>query len=335
MAPKRNGYHTLTTLLLAVLVLYSSKQQCSAADFQMQGFQYMQEKNYAKALECFNAIRADQPNHWQVLQNIGNCQMHLGQYDKAIIEIQRSIDAGGLHSSQCTIMAAALEGLGQPKKALNWLKLACSVDPAQAVNPGMQAAIKRLQDPAVNPTGSPDAPDYLVGLTSVNRWRNQDMPIKVFVRNNYQLPSFSSEFKDIVRNSLDQWCNATSGAISYKFVNSKDAANIICDYTDHRELVSSNHEPGIDGNSDTRIRMQDKTMDWANIVVLVKDTPTSSAFRDRAIVTKTLLHEFGHALGMHGHSSNTHDVMFLAATPEPISKLSQRDIATIKRIYQH
>jgi hypothetical protein len=37
---------------------------------------------------------------------------------------------------------------------------------------------------------------------------------------------------------------------------------------------------------------------------------------------------------MHGHSPNNHDVMFLAATPELIAKLSERDKATIKRIYQ-
>ncbi len=81
--------------------------------------------------------------------------MQLGQYEKAITDLQKSIEAGGLHSSQCTIMAAALEGLGQPKKALNWLNLACSVDPGQAANPGMQAAIKRLRDPAVNPDRLP------------------------------------------------------------------------------------------------------------------------------------------------------------------------------------
>jgi hypothetical protein len=62
-------------------------------------------------------------------------------------------------------MAASLEGLGQTKQALNWLNLACSVDPAQGQNPVMQAAINRLHDPAVNPTGSPNAPDYVSGLS--------------------------------------------------------------------------------------------------------------------------------------------------------------------------
>ncbi len=159
------------------------------------------------------------------------------------------------------------------------------------------------------------------------------MPIKVCVRSNYQLPQFFPEFKNIVRDSLDQWCKASNGAVSYRFVESKDAANIVCDYTDHRELVSSDHEPGIDGNTDTRIRMQENTTDWANIVILVKMSPNVAVFRDRTLITKTFLHEVGHALGMHGHSPNNHDVMFLAATPEPITQLTARDKATIRRIY--
>jgi hypothetical protein len=232
-------------------------------------------------------------------------------------------------------MAAALEGLGQPKKALSWLRLAGSVDPAQAVNPGMQAAIRRLEDPAVNPTGSPNAPDYLSGLTFVTKWRRQDMPLKVYVRKNIQIPEYYDQFLIIVRDSLDQWCAATGGAVSYKLVNTKEEANMVCDYTDHRELVSSDHELGIDGNTDTRIRKQDNTTDWANIVILVRDAPNASAFRNRTLITKTFLHEVGHVLGMHGHSPNNHDVMFLAATPEPIGKLSVRDKNTIKRIYQH
>lgn len=34
---------------------------------------------------------------------------------------------------------------------------------------------------------------------------------------------------------------------------------------------------------------------------------------DRAKVLSVCLHEVGHALGLHGHSSNSKDVMFLAA----------------------
>lgn len=293
----------------------------------------MQAKNYAKALECLSLAEKDQPNNWQIIQSIGNCHMQLGQYERAIADLQRSIELGGLHSTQCTIMAASLEGLGQPQQALNWLNLACSVDPNQAGNPGMQAAIKRLHDPAVNPTGSPNAPDYLSGLVSVSKWRKADMPIKVYVRSNYQIPNFYREFKDIVRESLDQWCKASGGTVSYKFIDHREAANLLFDYTDRPELCTSEHEPGLEGAMEMLVRATDNSVGKGNVVILVRNGPQAQSFRDKVLITKTCLHEVGHALGIHGHSPNKHDVMFLAATPEAIAKLSERDKETIKRIY--
>jgi hypothetical protein len=57
---------------------------------------------------------------------------YLPAFEAAISYLQKSIECGGLHAGQCTIMAGALEGLGQPKKALSWVKLACSVDGSES-----------------------------------------------------------------------------------------------------------------------------------------------------------------------------------------------------------
>lgn len=260
--------------------------------------------------------------------------MQLGHYHDAVNCVQRSIELGGLHPTQCTIMAASLEGLGQPKQALHWLNLACSIDPAQATNPAMQAAIRSLKDPTKNPIGSPNSPDYMAGLVSVTKWRKADMPIKVHVRSNYQIPAFYDQFKEIVRDSLDQWCKASGGAISYKLIEDREAANLIFDYTDRPELCTSEHEMGLEGAIEMMIRADDNTAAKGNVVVLVRNGPHTPSFRTKVLITKTCLHEVGHALGMHGHSPNNHDVMFLAATPEPTALLTERDKATIRRIYR-
>jgi hypothetical protein len=39
----------------------------------MDGFRYVQEKNYSKALECFNAALKEKPNSWAIMESIGNC----------------------------------------------------------------------------------------------------------------------------------------------------------------------------------------------------------------------------------------------------------------------
>ncbi|MGI0085470.1 MAG: tetratricopeptide repeat protein, partial [Nitrososphaerales archaeon] len=252
---------TASTAVLLLVVACSSLSQSAfaAMDWQSEGSNYLRVRNFTKALDCFNTALKEHPKNWQILLNIGNCHMQLGHYQDAVSYVQKSIELGGLHSRQCTIMAAALEGLGQPKQALNWLNLACSVDPAQAANPGMQSAIRSLQDPAKNPTGSPNAPDYLSGLVSVSRWRKQDMPIKVYVRSNYQIPGFYPEFTAIVRDSLDQWSKASGGAASYKFIDNREAANLIFDYTDRPELCTSEHEAGLEGAIEMMIRADDNT----------------------------------------------------------------------------
>lgn len=322
-----------SALTLAIVMLCSSLKPSIAADLQFQGFEYIKANNFHKALECFSLASKEHPKSWMLMQNIGSCHLELGQYDKAIAILQKSIEVGGLHASQCKNMAAVYQRLGQPKKSLSWLKLACSVDSTQAADPNIQAAISKLQDPANNPTGSLTASDYSSSLVSFKGWRKDSMPLKVYVRKNIQIPGFYEEFASIMRNSLDQWSAATSGVVSYRFVESPDGANVLCDYTDRRELVSSQHELGIDGITEMLVK-QDGSPGSANIVVLVKDGPGMPTFKNRTLLLLSCLHEVGHALGMHGHSPNNRDVMFTSTTASGALKLSDRDKNTMRKIYQ-
>ena len=116
------------TLVLFVTFVGINPLSCSAANSQLQGFSYLKAKNYAKALESFNAALKEQPKSWVIMQSIGNCHMELGQYDAAIVMFQKSIEVGGLHADQCTNMAAVYQRLGQPQKALNWRRPPSLVD---------------------------------------------------------------------------------------------------------------------------------------------------------------------------------------------------------------
>jgi hypothetical protein len=310
------------SVLLLVILFFGSSISCDAADLQMDAFRYVQEKNFTKALECFNEALKEKPNSWAIMESAGNCQMELGHYDSAKASFQKSIEIGGLHASQCCNLAAVYQRSGQPKQALNWLRLACSIDPAKAADPFMKASMGKLQDPANNPTGSLTASDYLSSLVSFKGWHKESMPLKVYVRKNNQLPQFYEPFVAIVRDSFDQWFASTPETISYKLVGSADSANIVCDYTDHRELVSSQHELGIDGNTEMLVKT-DNSPGPTNLVVMVKDGATASVLRDRNLVLLCCLHEVGHALGMHGHSPSSLDVMFPALTPGLKAKLSE------------
>jgi predicted Zn-dependent protease len=158
------------------------------------------------------------------------------------------------------------------------------------------------------------------------------MPLKVFVKPNSKLPSFNKEFTDMVRNASDQWCQATDGAVSYKLVDKQSAANIVWSYTDNEDDCNKVCEMGLDGATDLKVRAINSKPELATIEILVKDKP-GGAFRNRQLLTRSCLHEMGHALGMNGHSPNDHDVMFPSANMDGKVTLSERDKNTMRLIY--
>jgi predicted Zn-dependent protease len=301
--------------------------------FQAEGIKLLQARDYANALKSFAAATKEHSDSWQTWLNIGVCHLRTGDYNATVSDVQKSIKLGGMHSEQCITMSGAYEGLGDPHKALAWLDLACKTNPKQSDNPFILAKMKALKDPMGSPSGKLDAPDYLAGLVSVQKWHVADFPIKVFVRKNVQLPEFYDQFDQMVRDALNQWCRATDNIVKYKFVEDKETANLLFDYTERREQVSREHDPNLEGTADNRTRMKDLSIDWSNITVLVKDVPGAAAFKKPYQIKKLLLHEIGHALGLHGHSPNPEDVMFPAATPATFTTLSKRDVNTIRVVY--
>jgi tetratricopeptide (TPR) repeat protein len=323
-------------MILALILLLGlpNLHSYAAQDWQILGFEQVKAKNFSKALKYFNNALDEHPNSWMIMQSIANCQMELGHYDTAINLLQKSIETGGLHPIQCNNMAAIYQKSGAVKKAAAWLELECALDPSRLLDPRTKANLRRLKDPANNPTGSPTAPDYLSDLVSFKRCPQKAMPLKVCVRCNIQIPSFHPIFQAIVRESLDQWCQATDNTISYKFVQNIDSANLILDYTDREELIRSDHELGAMGATEILESMDTKKSDRATSVILVKESPDASTFKDRNIIKRCCLHELGHALGVNGHSSNRNDIMFCSGSMNNGAKLTERDKNTMRKIYQ-
>jgi predicted Zn-dependent protease len=75
-------------------------------------------------------------------------------------------------------------------------------------------------------------------------------------------------------------------------------------------------------------------IDRADIRILTIDRQTQEPLSDEEM-KKTCLHELGHSMGLQGHSTNNHDIMFFSMSNTNWPVLSKRDKATVFMIYQN
>jgi hypothetical protein len=176
-------------------------------------------------------------------------------------------------------------------------------------------------------SGNASSEDYCAAIKE-HPWRSKAFPLRVFVKPNQTFPQFSSHYKSLLDESFSKWCKASNNKLSYVFVDSSDDADVVCSYSDDigRSAVSETvgrTGPVLEGPHTAKVYMDVRANErmWYS-----PEGPTS--------IARSCLHEVGHCLGIDGHSSNVHDVMFIATdhlsgSPE----LSSRDISTIRRMY--
>lgn len=166
----------------------------------------------------------------------------------------------------------------------------------------------------------------------IHRW-NSAAPIKVHVRNGKQVKYWNERYNQAVRGAFTAWQNKSSSLLRFNFVNSPEAAQIICTWTD-------NIPGGVAGRTSLECT-NNKEIKSASIVLAT--TPNNKVKLSSYNVESAALHEVGHALGITGHSSLDSDVMFYNYDLSPNSSAitfrenrsmpSNRDIATIWQIY--
>jgi hypothetical protein len=141
-------------------------------------------------------------------------------------------------------------------------------------------------------------------------------PLKVYVNNASGL--YKPQFRDYVMESLADWSGALDGRLNYVFTNRKDSADITVDWV---PSFSDKYVAGLTTYSIGHARVEIRT-----IGVPEKD------------IKANIIHEFGHALGIAGHSSNEEDIMvgsrrWRRGDTSYNPKLSGHDIQAIRLLY--
>ncbi len=262
--------------------------------------------------------------------NLGLAYMQIADLDKAIEEFQLSLKYLPTMTEAMVDLAECYRLQDKLDKSIEWYQKYLELRPNDlSVRQTLASVIAQSKQPASEKFG----PDYLREATAgeLNRWPKSQTTITVFFDRNTKVPGVRPEFIGILRDCLTEWSHALGGTITFAESTLERNADLVCRWVYQPRQGRDNLLLNERGNASlTALRGQ---ISHATIKLLTAPSLVGGDVSEE-IIRKTCLHEIGHALGIAGHSPNNNDVMFyLVESPTVSSHLSERDRATIRKMY--
>lgn len=175
--------------------------------------------------------------------------------------------------------------------------------------------------------------DYLDAASDegVYHWPAEKLPVKVFMENGSSVKGYRPNFPEILSNGFDAWVTATNGRLGWVQVRDKSQADLVVSWT----TATPEHADGTEAGRTKTFTKFDTSTNQGKIykatMVLATRLPEREMSDEE--VTKTFMHEAGHAFGIAGHSPNRSDIMCAKVNHGQKPFLSGCDVATIVRLY--
>ncbi len=141
-------------------------------------------------------------------------------------------------------------------------------------------------------------------------------PLKLFIVSS---PQSNSVLVQQAEAGFNWWVTGTSGLITYQVVNDPSQADITVDF-ENRGYTNYGAVTDYSVNSNGEVTRATITFNMTYLSTVANITPVAA-------------HEFGHALGIAGHSSNPADVMYDGEATYSKTALSTADINTLFTAY--
>lgn len=154
------------------------------------------------------------------------------------------------------------------------------------------------------------------------------LPVRVFVA---ATTGQEREWARVSEAGFDQWVQATRGVVAYTLVDLPSQAQIVVRFApgptvwEHPDLVGMT------------------TTNWTGPVLESAQVVLAAGRKTPADLQAVAAHEFGHALGIRGHSGNPGDVMFASLRecpasaarplPPPAHPVTAHDLDDLRRCY--
>lgn len=153
------------------------------------------------------------------------------------------------------------------------------------------------------------SPDYTKRLSQRAVWKQ--FPVRVYFR---QDDNYLESREAAAKEGFDRWNEATDDEVRYEVTDDPDRAQVVVRF-----------DPKT-GNGLTMTRYRGHTLMKAEISIGVEHGSAS----DMACIAA---HEFGHALGISGHSDDRHDLMYPVHIEGTAWRITERDKNTLYALY--
>jgi predicted Zn-dependent protease len=273
--------------------------------------------------------------------NLGLAYQNSGNIPRALDEFKTALKLNPQMPEATLNLAGCYQSVGANADAIHWYTVYLSskqITDSQRKQIG--DIIAALQNAGQKPYSDPRGEDYLANITSEGtyRWDKEKMPIKVFIQNaetqhGKTVGGYKQSFRTALLAALDDWCQATGNRVKYELVPDKEHADMFCTWTSDPLEVAENGTLSERGAA--KVIVKGSQIERATLKILTRPILEEGVLSEDEM-KKACLHEVGHVLGLQGHSTNNHDVMFFTvdtATVWPV--LSRRDRMTILRLYQN
>ena len=261
----------------------------------------------------------------------------LGDTKRAIYEYEEALRLKPDYDAAAFNIAGCYQTLGQTDQAVYWFQKYLLLNPTATDRATVLNMIAKMKELRSEIHADPHSPDYVQSITEngrLMRWAAHRLPLKIFIAGD-KSQVYRDAYRDIFIDAIEEWSKASQDRLKFVYVKSAKKADIVCDWTSNPfdvRRTGSDVEQGICFTQAVSGGAADGTINKATVRVLMIDPANQKALSDDSMKV-TCLHEFGHAIGLRGHSNNNHDVMFYSVSPTVWPILSKRDKATIFRLY--
>jgi hypothetical protein len=213
------------------------------------------------------------------------------------------------------------EKLGRVEQALEMYRHYLRITPEP--DPPIASIIANID---ANHNAASRQTDYVPFATSATQGHDilwpPNRPIPIMIR--FTTPEQAS-FVPTVQRGMKHWEEATHGDISFDETAVTPPYGIVLTLQD-----GPLSHPFLDiGHAEYQMKENQQLKVMVRVNIGEPDSSLSFADREQQI-SRLVLHELGHAIGIWGHSPDPKDIMY---TRPIVSALSQRDVRTINRLY--